>query len=322
MIAVRSFGTRRRQVFAILLGAIVAATVPSAFFVWVAIGDTKDEIDTERLHLAQFAAAQADRILSETFFEIELASALISSRQEATPSESEGQPLRTLYGGGASLSAGVLFLDGEGALVLAEPEVIALGLGRERETQILADARHAAGRSVSEPFILWATGHVVTALSVPVYGNDGQRMGTVIGLLDLAEPSITDLVEPARRLGVTGHADLVDERGIVLASTEHDHVMTPGDHPDFYQRAAVKRVATVAQVAHEPDGVGVDQSKSHIMAYAPLRNAPWGIAIGASEGETMRTANQLRRRLIILGAASAATLLVGAVLATLRIPAR
>lgn len=316
------FRTPRWQVLGILLSACLVAALPALMLGWFAIGDTKDEIEAGRLRLAQLAAAQADRVLSEAFFEVELVSAILPLIENGTLPELEGRPLRTIYGQAASFSAGVLYLDGDGKVLLAEPEIAMMGLAREEGRQVLAAARHAEGRSVSEPFISLATGHPVVALSVPSYDEDGERAGTVIGLLGLAEPLITDLVEPARRLGATGHADLVDERGIVLASTEHDHVMTPGDHPDFYRGMAETRAATVERVAHEPSDVDSDQSRQHVMAYAPLRNAPWGIAIGASEGETMRTADLLRRRLIVLGAASAVTLVVGAVLAALRVPAR
>ncbi len=96
--------------------------------------------------------------------------------------------------------------------------------------------------------------------------------------------------------------------------------MTPGDHPDFYEEMAEARTPSVERVPHETDGPEGDQSRWHIMAYAPLRDAPWGIAIGASEAETVAGANELRRTLVILGVASVAVLLVGGVLVIRRIP--
>ncbi len=317
-----SIGRHRWEAIAILFLAILAAVVPFLLFAWQAVGDTKAEIETERLRLAQMAAAQADRILSEAFFEIELASALFPISEDDMLPDSEGQPLRTLYGQAASFSAGVLFLDSEGKIVLAEPSTAATGLDRGPAAQALAAGAGAQSRQVSEPFASATTGNATTALSVPIYDEDGQRVGTAIGLVDLTEPLISDLVEPAQLLGITGHADLVDERGLVLASTESGHVMTSGDHPDFYRRMAERRIAAIERVAHEPDDVHGDQSRWHVMAYAPLRNAPWGITIGASEGETMRAAHELRRTLVILGVASVAVLIVGAVLVIRRVPAR
>ncbi len=314
-------GRRRGEAIAILLLTILAALGPFVMLTWRAVGDTKADIEAERLLLAQLASAQADRILNEAFFEIEFAAALVPTGEDGDLVAANGAPLRTLYGQAASFSAGVVYLDGNRTLVLAEPDSAAMGLDRGPPGRALRQAASNNDRAVSEPFTSPLTGHLVTALSVPLFGDDGGRTGTMIGLLDLTEPLIADLVEPARLLGNTGHADLVDERGLVLASTERAHILTPGDHPDFYARMAETRTPSVERVRHEPDDPEDDQSSWHVMAYAPLRGAPWGIAIGASEAETVGGANELRRTLIILGVASAAVLLVGGALVIRRIPA-
>jgi len=161
---------------------------------------------------------------------------------------------------------------------------------------------------------------------VPVYDNEGSRRGTLVGLLDLTEPLVTDLVEPARILGSTGHADLVDERGLVhadlvderglvLASTSPSHVLQAGDHPELYDAVARDRVPNVKRVAHNADATNLDQSPWHVMAYVPLRTAPWGVAMGASEAEVLASVSRLRTRFIAIGAASLVTLLAGGALA-------
>ena len=170
-------------------------------------------------------------------------------------------------------------------------------------------------RGVSMPFLSPTSGHVEVALSVPVYDNDGSRRGTLVGLLDLTEPLVTDLVEPARILGSTGHADLVDERGLVLASTSPSHVLQAGDHPELYEAVAVNRVPIVKRVEHDADASSLDQSAWHVMAYVPLRTAPWGVAMGASEAEVLAPVSRLRTRFVAIGAASLVTLLAGGVLA-------
>ncbi len=316
----RHVGGRRGEAIAILLLTILAAMAPLLLLTWRAVGDTKADIEAERLRLAQFASAQADRILNEAFFELEFASALVPTGEDGDSVPSDGKPLRTLYGQAASFSAGVVFLDEDRNLVLAEPDSAATGLDRGPAARAINQATSTTDRAVSEPFVSPVSGHLVTALSVPLFGEDGGRAGTMIGLLDLTEPLIADLVEPARLLGSTGHADLVDERGLVLASTEEGHILTPGDHPDFYEEMAETRTASVERVRHETDDPEGDQSQWHIMAYAPLRSAPWAIAIGASEAATVGGANELRRTLVILGVASVAVLLVGGALVIRRIP--
>ena len=118
------------------------------------------------------------------------------------------------------------------------------------------------------------------------------------------------MITRAVRIGVTGHADLVDERGIVLVSTNPAHVLEAGDHPAFYEHAATGQIGTVRRVAHHPSADDLDRSSTHLMAWAPLRNAPWAVALGSSEREAMHAVHRMQNRLIAAGLASAFTLAI------------
>jgi hypothetical protein len=278
------------------------------------VGEVTDEIEDGRVRLAQLAATQADRVVVEAFYEVELmAQELTVGPSEATL-ESQADALREIHGRGASFHSGVVLLDGHGDRI---GEVPADSFDGPEISEALQLAAEATDRAVSRPWLDASSGHAMAALSVPIYERDGIRAATIVGIMDLAEPLISDLIVPAARLGPTGHADLVDERGIVLASTDPGHVLTAGDHPDFYRRAAVTRNAQVDRAAHDHEPNTADQSEIHVMAYAPLQNAPWGVAMGADEGETLEPVRRLQRRLLAVGAASAITLLLGIGLATL-----
>jgi len=257
------------------------------------------------------AAVQADRLLIEQFFELELLAASLGDESDldADPLLSS---LRTVYGRLATLSSGVVWFDEHGNVVFAA-SASSTHLGANAD-QIKSGVGINV-RSVSMPCLSPTSSHVEVALSVPVYDNEGSRRGTLVGLLDLTEPLVTDLVEPARILGSTGHTDLVDERGLVLASTSPSHVLQAGDHPELYDAVARDRVPNVKRVAHNADATNLDQSPWHVMAYVPLRTAPWGVAMGASEAEVLASVSRLRTRFIAIGAASLVTLLAGGALA-------
>ncbi|MEE9228213.1 MAG: cache domain-containing protein [Acidimicrobiia bacterium] len=299
------------------MAAALVATAPTLYFARELINDTKAEIEAGRLHLAQLVATQADRLLTEAFFELELLVESLAIAPDGKPTRSETQILRT--GRSSSFIAGVMLLDSEVEIVLAEPATAATGTGID---EILKAAALADDRTVSQPWLDPQTGHVMSALGLPVYDRTGGRQATMVALLDLSEPLVTDLIEPAAGLGPSGHADLVDERGLVLASTHPGHVLTAGDHPDFYTRMAQLRTSSVERVAAIPEPQSLDRSPWHLMAYAPLRNAPWGVALGANEEETLRTVWRLQHRLIVLGLAASATLLLGAGLAMFQVPDR
>jgi hypothetical protein len=297
----------RRRVISTLSVAFVIAIVPAVFFAWVSVHDLREEINQGRLREAELLAAQADNLLSNATFELELVAARVASPISA--GNVVAQPEISLGGTVTAASLGILILDPDGDVLAAEPSTVA------------DDWEEAAGKntspgaatevtSVSPPFRFSPSNRVVTALSVPVYADDGTRVAVVVGLVDLTGPLMAGLVEPALRIGATGHADLVDERGTVLVSTNPAHVLEAGDHPTFYEQAATGRVGTVGRVTHSPGADDLDRSSTHLMAWAPLRNAPWAVALGSSEREAMDAVYRMQNRLIAAGLASALTLAI------------
>lgn len=309
----------RRGAIEVLLVAALAVLGPAVWFAWSTVNELTQEIEAGRLRLARLAATQADRVVTETFFELELMAQFVGLETDKLPLQSQVASLRTIYARAASFHSGALLLDADGDIVVEEPpgRLRGLNLGR-----VIASVSNASDRAISEPWIDPASGHAIAALSLPIFSPDGSRVGSMVGLLDLAEPLVSDLILPAARLGLSGHADLVDERGTVLASTEPGQVLTPGDHPDFYARAALDRAPRVETVDHSPEPNSLDQSTRHVMAYASLQNAPWGVAMGASEKETMEPVRRLRLRLLVLALASSVTLLLVTALAVRHIPSR
>ncbi len=314
MTGAHSSGTDRRarrpEMIILAVTLAIATTLPIVAAV-SALRDVRSTAESSLMTASAMAAVQADRLLIEQFFELEL---LAASLGDETDLDADPllRSLRTVYGRLATLSSGVVWFDESGIVVFAEPESSThLGANADR----IMSGVGIDVRSVSMPYLSPTTGHVEVALSVPVYADDGSRRGTLVGLLDLTEPLVTDLVEPARILGSTGHADLVDERGLILASTNPNHVLQAGDHPALYEAVALDRVPIVKRVAHDAEATSLDQSAWHVMAYAPLRIAPWGVAMGASEAELLQPVSRLRSRFVAIGAASLVTLLTGGVLA-------
>jgi len=299
-------------VFAI---TVLVAAIPVVLGARRMLAETTDEVTAAELRLAALAAAHADRGLTEAFYEIELMGIRgASGTDDDGPLSPEGE-LRSVLGEATSFRAGVIVLDAQGNVRYWEPE----GLGSDLERSLPADVKDAAAASddrvVSEPYVDPRTGEVVSALSLPLFTPDGTRQATVIGLYDVGGPLITDLVAPAFDIGETGHSDLVDAHGRVVAAINPAHGLDAGDHPEFYERMARERKSTVERVAHEPSAISLDRSEYHVMAYAPLKMAPWGVAIGASEDDVMATVARQRTTIVVLGLSALAVVVAGLVLA-------
>ena len=204
-------------------------------------------------------------------------------------------------------------------LVLVDPRgrvVDSLGRGAPRAGVGVAGKRYVArvlarGRQAVSAAFLDARGTPVVALVVPIRARGAVR-GALFGTLDLTGPDVMERLDAARRLGSTGHAELVGPDGIALASTEPGRALAPGEHLAFYRemlKAAQPGIASVpvTPTHNEPPGL---QNVRHAMAFVRLSAAPWAVALGGTDSETYAPARQLRRTLILAGGGSLAALWV------------
>jgi len=299
----------RRRALRILVAAVAVAIIPAGAFGWSAIAEVGDELRSGRLREAKLLSAQVDQFVNDAFFDLELAAAAIASgpaddlalrfkNEPDSPSLDE-----------ATLAT--LLFDERGQILKTKPTAFVAAQEDAMRGSEIASVVAESTSSISPPFILGSGKEVVAALAVPIYDSSGDQLGMLVGLIDLSGPVMAGFVEPARRIGATGHADLVDDRGMVLASTNPAHVLSAGDHPEFYAEAAELRTPVVRSVPHDAEEGDSDSSPRHVMAWVPLRNAPWAVALGASEPETMASVTQLRRTLVATGIASLVVLLGG-----------
>ncbi|MDR7522899.1 MAG: HAMP domain-containing protein [Armatimonadota bacterium] len=100
------------------------------------------------------------------------------------------------------------------------------------------------------------------------------------------------------QLGRTGHAVIVDARGMILASTDADDRFGADEHPDFHAALIARREARVGPAAYYRNHVPIEQ---HIMAFAPSRVAPWGVSFGETEAETLAPVARMRTRMVGFG---------------------
>lgn len=207
--------------------------------------------------------------------------------------------------GGAFTS--VALFDRRGRLVSALGPGAAWARSQTR-APVVARVLTTRSQAISAPF-RDARRTPVVALGVPVVLR-GRLGGVLVGTLNLSGPDVMGRLDAARRLGRTGHAELVDGDGIALASTETRSALRPGEHLDFYRqmlRAKRPGIANVDVTAHEHEPPGL-QHERHTMAFVRLSAAPWAVALGGTESETYAPASDLRRTLILAGGGSLAVL--------------
>ncbi len=285
--------------FLALLGIIGVLTTRAA-------DQSRDRILQERLVIGEMAAHQTDATLEHGFGELERAASSIVLRtagaEELTPSTALQQVMQDLD----NVWANLYLLDANGAVIAA-----ARGDASAQAVGALApagtDPSATGSRKVSAPHLDPLNGTPVVVLAIPVGGGSDSR-SMLAGAMDLSRLRLSDSLGDAKSLGKTGHAELFDSRGRVIASTEPFEFLAPGEHASAYlkdlrAKAPIIETIPVEQAGHmEADQPG----DKHIMAVVPLSSVPWGVAVGGSESETLSPVSRLRNEMLLLGAVSLA----------------
>ncbi len=265
------------------------------------LDDSTQRILMERQVIAQIAAQRYDELLTQAYYELGKATTFAAFDPSAPDLSNENHMLAHSYGRLGSFSLGVVFLDARGRVVLAEPNDKSTLAADYSTFPFIAQVIQTKQRNISNPFRDSLTGKPAVAVTIPILDHDGRLMSMFSGWIDLTSPMMLTAVEQARKLGETGHAELVDEHGTVIASTEGRDPLTPGDHLQFYLRMLAANRVNVEDV---PEDSGMDAGEMHVMAFAPLTVAHWGIAVGGTEAETFAPVRQLQNFIFIFGTIS------------------
>ncbi len=194
---------------------------------------------------------------------------------------------------------GTFLLDSRGtprwsdpALASALPELLA-------SDAHVADPLHSGQRYASG--VMDLGGRAAVILAVPVPGQAGGVSGVLGTVIRPDMWVVDDLVSSARGLANSGHAELIDQDGRVIVSTEPGRALGGGEHPDFYAPLLSQHASGAGLT--EPVGAvdSSDQGQRHEMAFVALTNAPWGLALGGSDAELSADANRWQTQIATFG---------------------
>ncbi|MFQ5578685.1 MAG: cache domain-containing protein, partial [Anaerolineae bacterium] len=264
-----------------------------------ALRDSADRLLDERLVIAQMAASQIDNVLQEAIADLNRASRFADFDPNDPNLTDEKDVLGHTYGRSDTFASGIVFLDAAGRVVLAYPPgLYPTGSDLSTLPHIAAALAHQE-TTISAPFREPVNNRPVVAVTISI-SNDNHFLGLLSGLVSLEGQAVLVPLQQAAALGHTGHAVLTDEEGRVLASTFNLPFLSPGEHVSFYRRAMAGGQPVVETVPFELDLPGEPAGHSHVMAFSPLRTAPWGVAVGGDLDETFAGVNRLRFGLALL----------------------
>jgi signal transduction histidine kinase len=298
----RAFGLRAQLALQVAV-AVGAVVVLFLFLRGYIIQETVDRVGRQRLAVGQVLANYVDAQLADQLQQLARAAArLPQAGQAGAPAVLDDLRSRldtSIYG--------VFLLDPSGQPIAADP--LAAGpvgtdlAGRPEVAEALAQSRAAVSNVHAGP-----DGRAQVGLVVPARLSAGGEPGAVGIVVDPTNRRFAELVGASVSLGGRTGAEVIDRRGVVVTATERERVLLPGRFVDVYLRRLQAREPAVATAASQPD------AERYLIAFVPLTNAPWGLALLGPEDEVLAPIRQLDPPLVAL---VVATLLILIALATL-----
>ncbi len=282
--------------FVLVLGVAVVG-----FFSVMAIRQSTQAMLDERQNMAGLIANYEDQVLQHALSEMAAVSAAISDREnpfrlDEIPARLDNN-LRPL----GIHTEDVLVVGSDGKVKWSSRN---LGLSRD---DMLSYPSVRAAVNEGNPAVsgaVWErnSGRSVVLLSARLRFSASEKPGALVAAIDITESGLGQFVQSVK-LGQTGYIEVVDQNGAVLLRTNPGRALSPfemSDHPGrFAKLIAEKRPVTgTCHTCHE----GGVQSGQDVLAFVPLSQSPWGVAVRQSEAEALAPVRQLRDRFLTSGA--------------------
>ncbi|MBM3127373.1 MAG: HAMP domain-containing protein [Chloroflexi bacterium] len=250
----------------------------------------------ERVILAQLAANHSDYVLGHAQALLEAAATHATFSFASSPNEQQNV-LRETRAQSGSLFHQIFLVDATGAVRAADPPLTQALSFAPVLSEFRADTRlnvSSLQPGDADPMIVAAT---------PVRAASGQISGALIARLDLSGSEISVPVQ-AVTLGQTGYLEVVDSQGLIVLSTRTQRLLSEADH-----RASLsamirdgKSVVANCTSCHRAN-FGTDR-EPEVIAFAPMKRAPWGVVVRQTEAEAFASARQLQGQIVAIGVLS------------------
>ena len=254
---------------------------------WVGLLDLNGRLASERQALGQAVASHLDYVVQSDLGILQGVSGARGVDSSGFDLLPEQAAVRDAYLR-AHLLKRVFLLGRDGSVLEQEPQP-SLGAPRTLPPEAETSRAFTSGRPVVSNLVV---GDASTRLFllVPLRNWRGQVVALACGEIDPSASRFAALLD-SFRLGDTGSAELIDENGIVIGSTDPARRFRRSD--DWTRLARESRGR--GPVVEKTDGTRA------VLAVAPLATAPWSVVIRQDEAEAFAQVRTLETRLAWLG---------------------
>jgi signal transduction histidine kinase len=290
-------GVRRGLRARIVLLTMAGTLGPMAILGWLSWSTVRalgNQVLAERRQLAISVAVHVDSAINSDLALLEGASSALGQGG----AQAERAALREAYVRSRFLIRDFL-LDSAGKVVQAEPA----GSGDAGVPPGLPAFREVVQKGVPEISALSSEpgGARRLFVLVPLRNSQSRVVGVIGGEIDprgVAFRELLNFVPVAARETL----DLVDQHGVVIASTDEGRLYKKTDHRDFLATLIDRRTPAVGTCHGCHQSGPVNSRVDEVMAFAPLPSrASWGISIRQPKAQAFSNVSNLRRKVLIWG---------------------
>jgi len=251
----------------------------------------------ERRHLVEAVADNLDYVLKSNMMLLEEVALRARFGLQKGGEKALNTALRDAYLQ-SIFSEGVVLVDRGGNIIDIEPQRDLPNKGKSFSLPPVRELLEQGKPVISN---LVVDGRRRIYALVPIRDSSNELIGAVGGELDPQSPRFRSLLRPIR-LGETTYLDLVDGRGVVLASTQPARAFINSDHGRFLAGLIREKKAVVGacHTCHDQNGFPETRERE-VIAFAPLKSAPWGVSIRQAEREALAPSFSMERRFLYFG---------------------
>ncbi|MBI2831565.1 MAG: HAMP domain-containing protein [Chloroflexi bacterium] len=244
---------------------------------WLAVRESSERVSHERQALAQATGNYLDYILRqnlERLDNIRFAQGVDIEDNDPGPEKRE---LHSVYLG-SIFNGGVFITDETGTVLWSEPfnqDFVGADISGYPP---IAQSLNTGRPLISDVLTTKPADQKTIFMVTPLRNREGKMAGLVGGQIDPAGRTFQDFTRPIA-LGGSSYIDIIDSKGVVLASSNPQRVLGRG------QDSANPAEAEVTELAR-------------------LSGAPWSVALRQPEREALAPVRTMRERFIIFGLSS------------------
>lgn len=295
----------KRIIISVILSILIIIT-SLGIASYITINDTIARSMDRRVELANTIARHTDSVLESNFnrlYDISLSGGIDFKDNNWAP---EKKALQTAYQY-SIFTDGIFLLDKHGNMVMTYPPRLDSSvnlLSVPYISKVISDGKPV----ISDIYTVEQSGKKVIFALVPLKSKDGEILGVAGGEVNPTNYMLSQIIRYAPSDPNT-YMEIVDSRGIVIASSNPDRIFTGSDHDMFLATLIEKKSSTVRRchrchIDEQKKGKDMAERSTDVLAFSPLEMAPWGVSILEPEKDVFAPARDLKNTFLLFSAVS------------------